>query len=92
MDTIFNVLAARMVIQRSNRCWFIDSHDSLICLANKYNGKLRIAILRSIRVISAGVRDADAEGVEGMSASKMKKAVLSNDFKTFHGFEELQIT
>ena len=36
-----------------------------------------------IRVISAGVRDADAEGVEGMSASKMRKAVADDDFETF---------
>ena len=36
-----------------------------------------------IRVISAGVRDADAEGVEGMSASKMRKAVVDDDFAAF---------
>ena len=36
-----------------------------------------------IRVISAGVRDADAEGVEGMSASKMRKAVMDDDFDSF---------
>ena len=36
-----------------------------------------------IRVISAGVRDADAEGVEGMSASKLRKAVADDDFDTF---------
>jgi len=34
-------------------------------------------------VISAGVRDADAEGVEGMSASKMRKAVMDDDFESF---------
>ena len=38
---------------------------------------------KQIRVISAGVRDADAEGVEGMSASKMRKAAAENDFETF---------
>ena len=32
---------------------------------------------------SAGVRDADAEGVEGMSASKMRKAALDDDFESF---------
>ena len=36
-----------------------------------------------IRVISAGVRDADAAGVEGMSASKMRKAVVDGDFDAF---------
>ena len=37
----------------------------------------------NIRVISAGMRDADAAGVEGMSASKMRKAVVDGDFNTF---------
>ena len=50
-------------------------------LAQKYNGDLYEFGL--IRVISAGVRDADAEGVEGMSASKMRKAVVDNDFDSF---------
>ena len=36
-----------------------------------------------IRVISAGVRDADADGVEGMSASKLRKAVVDDDFEAF---------
>ena len=34
-------------------------------------------------MISAGVRDADAEGVEGMSASKMRKAVADDDYDAF---------
>jgi hypothetical protein len=50
-------------------------------LAQKYNGDLYQFDL--IRVVSAGVRDADAEGVEGMSASKMRKAVMDDDFKSF---------
>ena len=50
-------------------------------LAQKYNGQLYEFDL--IRVISAGVRDADAEGVEGMSASKMRKAVMDDDFDSF---------
>ena len=50
-------------------------------LANKYNGELYD--FKQIRVISAGVRDADAEGVEGMSASKLRKAVQDDDFDTF---------
>ena len=33
-------------------------------------------------MISAGVRDANAEGVEGMSASKMRKAV-ADDYEAF---------
>ena len=50
-------------------------------LANKYNKDLYD--FKQIRVISAGIRDADAEGVEGMSASKMRKAVADNDFEAF---------
>jgi len=50
-------------------------------LAQKYNGDLYTFDL--IRVVSAGVRDADAEGVEGMSASKMRKAVMDDDFDSF---------
>jgi len=50
-------------------------------LATKYNGELYE--FDEIRVISAGVRDADAEGVEGMSASKMRKAVADGDFESF---------
>ena len=33
--------------------------------------------------VSAGERDPDAEGVEGMSASKMRKAAAVNDFDSF---------
>ena len=51
-------------------------------LANKYNGDLYD--FDQIRVISAGVRDADAEGVEGMSASKLRKAVMDGDGDSFN--------
>ena len=50
-------------------------------LDNKYNGDLYTYDM--INVVSAGERDADAEGVEGMSASKMRKAAVDNDFETF---------
>jgi len=50
-------------------------------LANKYNGELYD--YDRIRVISAGERDAESEGVEGMSASKLRKAVSSDDFESF---------
>jgi len=50
-------------------------------LATKYNGELYD--FDNIRVISAGVRDSDAEGVEGMSASKLRKAVMDDDMDTF---------
>ena len=50
-------------------------------LSTEYNGKLYN--FNSLKTISAGDRDADAEGVEGMSASKMRKAAAENDFETF---------
>jgi len=50
-------------------------------LATEYNGKLYN--FNSVKTISAGNRDADAEGIEGMSASKMRKAAAENDFETF---------
>jgi hypothetical protein len=37
----------------------------------------------SIKVVSAGERDPDAEGVEGMSASKMRQSAVEGDFKSF---------
>ena len=50
-------------------------------LAQKYNGDLYE--FEEIKVISAGQRDADAEGLEGMSASKMRDAAAKDDFKAF---------
>ncbi len=58
-----------------------DRQSEFENLATKYNGELYD--FENIRVISAGVRDTDAEGVEGMSASKMRKAVADDDFKSF---------
>lgn len=39
--------------------------------------------LNSFRVVSAGERDPDAEGVEGMSASKMREAASKNEYAKF---------
>ena len=50
-------------------------------LAQKYNGDLYT--VDESKVVSAGDRDPDAEGVEGMSASKMRKAAVEGDFNTF---------
>ena len=50
-------------------------------MSDKYNGQ--IYDFAGVQTISAGDRDPDAEGVEGMSASKMRKAAAENDFKTF---------
>jgi hypothetical protein len=50
-------------------------------LSNQYNGQLYN--FDNIEVVSAGDRDPDAQGVEGMSASRMRLAAAENDFKTF---------
>ncbi len=50
-------------------------------LANNYNGSLYQ--FDNVEVVSAGDRDPDADGVEGMSASRLRLAASENDFKTF---------
>ncbi len=50
-------------------------------LSNNYNGQLYS--FDNIEVVSAGERDPDAKGVEGMSASRMRLAAAEGDFKTF---------
>lgn len=39
--------------------------------------------LKSIKIESSGGRDPDAEGAEGMSASKMRAAAIADDFDAF---------
>lgn len=50
-------------------------------LSNNYNGNLYQ--FDNIEVVSAGDRDPDSEGVEGLSASRMRLAAAEGDFKTF---------
>ena len=50
-------------------------------LLDKYNGKNYN--FKKIDVVSAGERDPDAEGVEGMSASKMRHHAMANNFNEF---------
>ena len=55
-------------------------------LLNKYNGvEARHGYygFDEIKVVSAGERDPDAEGVTGMSASKMRAAAGANEFDQF---------
>ena len=83
MRSIFNVLttASEGGYKDVNIIVGSDRQAEFENLATKYNGDLYN--FENIRVISAGVRDADAEGVEGMSASKMRKAVIDGDFDAF---------
>lgn len=50
-------------------------------MSSSYNGKLYD--FSNVETASAGERSPDSEGIEGMSASKMRKAAAENDFKTF---------
>ena len=83
MRSIFDVLiaASEEGYKNVNIVVGADRQAEFDNLAQKYNGELYDFDL--IRVISAGVRDADAEGVEGMSASKLRKAVVDDDFAVF---------
>ena len=55
-------------------------------LLNKYNGvdsTHGFYKYDNIQIVSAGERDPDAEGVAGMSASKMRAAAASGDYESF---------
>ena len=61
----------------------VDEFDNLL---NKYNGeegRHGFYGFDNIEVVSAGERDPDAEGVTGMSASKMRAAASQNDYDSF---------
>jgi hypothetical protein len=58
-----------------------DRVESFTKLFNDYNGKEYN--FRSISVVSAGERDPDADGAEGMSASKMRAAAVAGDYDSF---------
>ena len=50
-------------------------------LAHKYNGKEYN--YKKINILSAGQRDPDAEGVAGISGTKMRNHATNNDYKSF---------
>ena len=55
-------------------------------IINEYNGvKARHGFYeyKTVKVLSAGERDPDAEGATGMSASKMRAAAVDSDFNSF---------
>jgi hypothetical protein len=63
-----------------------DRVREFTALLEKYNGvKGRHGFynFKNISVVSAGARDPDAEGVEGMSASKLRSFATDNDFSQF---------
>jgi hypothetical protein len=60
-----------------------DRIDEYKKLLDKYNGPNGEFNFKSINVVSAGERDPDAEGVTGMSASKMRGHAIANKFSEF---------
>ena len=73
----------------------VNEFEALIGRYNAKKGRHGFYNFNKITVISAGERDPDAEGVEGMSASKMRAAATDGDFKTFSmglpsGFRDAQ--
>jgi len=52
-------------------------------LANKYNGPKGDYNYKKIHILSAGQRDPDAEGVAGISGTKMRNHASGNDYKSF---------
>ena len=61
----------------------VKEFDALLKKYNGVKGTHGFYDFDSISVVSAGERDPDAEGVEGMSASKMRAAAVANDFDSF---------
>jgi hypothetical protein len=60
----------------------VDDYEKTL---HRYNGsgEKHLYNFKSIKVVSAGHRDPDAEGDEGMSASKMRKHASENNYAEF---------
>jgi len=52
-------------------------------IMNDASTRTNLYAFDNIEVVSAGDRDPDSEGVEGLSASRMRLAAAEGDFKTF---------
>ena len=83
MRSIFNVLvtAAEEGYTGINIVVGADRLGEFESLATKYNGDLYN--FKEIKTVSAGPRDDDAEGLEGVSSSKQRKAVMDDDYTAF---------
>ena len=83
MRTIFDVLTTIDSEGYSNVEIVVggDRVSEFNSLATKYNGDLYK--FDDIKITSAGNRDPDGEGVEGISASKMRKAATDGDSEAF---------
>lgn len=81
--TIFNVLTSANEEGHNNMIIMVgaDRLGEFQGLSHKYNGELYN--YDELEVVSAGDRDPDAEGAEGMSASKLRLAAAEGDFLKF---------
>ena len=88
VKNVFDI-AAKLYDQGYKNITMVVGEDRLRefdVLLNKYNGKKArhgFYNFESIKVVSAGRRDPDAEGVEGMSASKQRENAKNNDYTAF---------
>jgi hypothetical protein len=86
--TVFDV-ATKLYDQGFNKVTMVVGSDRTTefkTLLDKYNGvKGRHGFynFERINIVSAGARDPDASGVEGMSASKQRDNAKNNDFTAF---------
>lgn len=62
----------------------ITEFRKLLSKYNRISGVHGLYNFNVITVLSAGDRDPDAEGVSGMSASKMRAAALADDYTSFN--------
>jgi len=63
---------------------FVAGSDRVSAFSELFNKQNGVDYnLKSIEVVSSGARDPDADGAEGMSASKMRAAAIANDFESF---------
>jgi len=61
----------------------IKEFENLLTKYNNVKGRHGFYNFKELYVVSAGERDPDAEGVEGMSASKMRALAANGDMKAF---------
>ena len=85
MRTIFNVLIAadEEGYKSVNIVAGPDRIAEFEKIAVEYNGSEYFDFPDGIKTISAGDREEGAEGVEGVSATKQRQAVLDDDIETF---------
>ena len=61
----------------------VREFDTLLKRYNNVKSRHGYYYFEDIKVVSAGARDPDAEGAEGMSASKMRAAAAKGDLEAF---------